>query len=191
LKDPERLIDSDLEARELLRAALREEPSAAAAAQLHAALGLEVPSAPLATASAPWLASKWLALATVAVVAGYGAYRVRPAEHAVNSAPPAPRIEQAAPAPEPRSSLTDELRQLDAARESLAKREAVQALRALDAYEARYPHGALREEALALRVETLHTLDRVAARELARSFLRSYPRSVHRARVQAQLDHAR
>lgn len=178
MNEPQRLIDLDPEARELLLAGRVEQPSAAAAARLHAALGLK----PLL---APWLAAKWLAMGAVVTITGYGVFRPEPP---APTAPAPTAVIAAAPVADP---LADELRRLDRARAQLRAQTAAQALASLDAYELQYPHGTLREEALALRIDTLVALERRAsAHELARAFLRMYPGSVHRLRVQAQLDDA-
>jgi hypothetical protein len=185
VNEPERLIDLDPEARELLRAGRAEAPSAAAAARLHAALGLKPLLAPL-------LATKWLAMGAVVAITGYGVFATEPA---ANTAPantaPASAAPASASASRVEDPLVDELRRLEGARARMRASAPAQALALLDAYDARHARGTLREEALALRIDTLVALDRVgAARELARVFLRTYPSSVHRLHVQAQLDDA-
>jgi hypothetical protein len=96
---------------------------------------------------------------------------------------PAQELETGAPA------LRDELARLERARTALRDRRARVALTALDDYDLAHPHGTLREEAGALRIESLFALDEVArASDLARRFLRSYPHSVHGARVASRLE---
>ena len=84
--------------------------------------------------------------------------------------------------------LREQAQLLDAARTLLALGDAPGALARVGDYDRRFPSGSLREEALLLRIEALaSTGDRGAASNLARGFLRSYPESVHAARVAALL----
>jgi hypothetical protein len=86
-------------------------------------------------------------------------------------------------------ALRDELARLERARTLLRDRRARAALTTLDDYDRTHPHGTLREEAQALRIETLFALSEVPrASDLAQRFLRSYPHSVHGARVSSQLE---
>jgi hypothetical protein len=59
--------------------------------------------------------------------------------------------------------------------------DAAGALRELDHYRARYPHGDLAEEALALSMEARAGLEDRAARVLAEQYLRQFPRGRFRA----------
>jgi hypothetical protein len=59
------------------------------------------------------------------------------------------------------------------------------ALGLCEQYPARFPHGALREERDALRVEALARIGDAGARAAAEAFFATYPRSVHRARLEA------
>jgi hypothetical protein len=86
-------------------------------------------------------------------------------------------------------ALRDELVRLELARTQLRSQRARAAASALDDYDRVYPLGTLREEALALRIETLFALHEPArAAELARSFFLAYPHSVHGTRVRGQLE---
>jgi hypothetical protein len=58
------------------------------------------------------------------------------------------------------------------------------ALGLCDQYPARFPHGALREERDALRVDALARIGDTGARAAAEAFFATYPRSVHRARLE-------
>jgi len=87
---------------------------------------------------------------------------------------------------------TDRLREeadaLDGARELLTLGDAAGALATLDAYQRRFAGGALREEALLLRIEALvRAGDRTTAGAEARRFLKTFPTSVHVNRVAALL----
>jgi hypothetical protein len=191
------------------------DPVPLAASQDHApAFGGPPAAAGSATPGASVLASKWLLLGS-AGVALVGALtwsrfvtpavpRARPPAESVGThAPaeplpsaaessalpadqsPAPRREAVADAP----ALRDELARLERARTALRDRRSGLALSTLDDYDRAHPHGALREEAQALRIETLFALGEVArGNDLAQSFLRSYPHSVHGARVSSQLE---
>jgi len=87
------------------------------------------------------------------------------------------------------SSLTRELSLLEQARAALSQHAAAQALLALDEYQARFPSGSLRVEAAALRIEAVGQAgNRVLARQLAESFLSSFPSSPLTARIRATVD---
>lgn len=81
-------------------------------------------------------------------------------EVAPKPAPRRARREASPPSSRPESSLSEELRLLDRAREALANQESQAALRTLNRYRARFPSGVLAPEALVLRVEALAALDR-------------------------------
>jgi hypothetical protein len=84
--------------------------------------------------------------------------------------------------------LREEADVLDAARELLTLGDAAGALARLEAYQRRFAGGALREEALLLRIEALvRAGDRATASAVARHFLQTYPTSVHVRRVAALL----
>lgn len=90
------------------------------------------------------------------------------------------------------SAQVDRLREqaeaLDSARTLLASGDATGALGQLADYNRRFAGGALREEALLLRIESLARVgDRSTASALARRFLKAYPASVHADRVAALL----
>jgi hypothetical protein len=80
--------------------------------------------------------------------------------------------------------LAREVAALDEARAALRRGELGAARRVLDAYEADPGRGALRAEALYLRIETLvQAGERSAAAEVARQLLRTYPGSAPAARA--------
>ncbi|AKU98230.1 hypothetical protein AKJ09_04894 [Labilithrix luteola] len=85
-------------------------------------------------------------------------------------------------------SLEREIELLDAVKKKLGAGATVDASRALDAYDAEFPHGALRPEATVLRVRTLLLQgNRAAATKLADDFLAKHPSSVHGKRIRALL----
>jgi len=90
----------------------------------------------------------------------------------------AERLRRRAPAALPASDLRDQIALVDAARGAVRAGANDRALALLRRYDASYPDGAFRPEALALRVEALdgagHALE---ARALAREFLARYPQS--------------
>jgi hypothetical protein len=122
-------------------------------------------------------------------------------------APPSPRsidstepaIEPPAmptPAPAPRvpahtgddDALTEELPYIDRARRSLAEGEPADAIVSLNAYELRFIHPRLAEEAQVLRIEALVRLGKTEpARSVAERFLRADPASPYAKRVQSLL----
>ncbi len=81
--------------------------------------------------------------------------RVIPAKTPVVQAAPAPVV--AAPAPRG-SSLLEEARQLEGVAQELKSGRVAEALAGVDAYEAKYPSGALRLEALGFRVQAFEQL---------------------------------
>ena len=82
-------------------------------------------------------------------------------------------------------SLSEEVHLLSRAEQQLNSGHADEALSTLGEHERRFPHGALAEERMAARVQSLCVLGRVAeARADLTRFARAYPRSAH-------LDHAR
>ncbi len=82
-------------------------------------------------------------------------------------------------------SLPEEVHLLSRAEQQLNAGQADEALSTLGEHERRFPHGALAEERMAARVQSLCALGRVAeARADLARFARAYPRSAH-------LDHAR
>ena len=110
------------------------------------------------------------------------------------SRPPAAASPHASPAREPArhvasahaDALGDEVTAMDAARAAFAAGDARDALRRLDAYDAGFPRGLLREESAALRAETLlATGDRRGAARIASAFLAAHPSSPHAARLRA------
>jgi hypothetical protein len=82
-------------------------------------------------------------------------------------------------------SLPEEVHLLSRAEQQLNSGHAEEALATLGEHERRFPHGALAEERMAARVQSLCALGRVAeARSDLTRFARAYPRSAH-------LEHAR
>jgi hypothetical protein len=116
-----------------------------------------------------------------------------PADERVIEAPALERQRPAAAAPPGRRtepdgarSIAGEIRQLDAARRSLAGGDPAGALTAIDAYRRANPAGVLRQEATLLRIEALaRSGNRSAAREAARRFLRNNPSTPHENRIVA------
>ena len=91
-----------------------------------------------------------------------------------------------APSPAPTSAgdLRDQIALLDAVRAAVKGGSSERALVLLRRYDATYPGGAFRPEALALRIEALDQDGRHAeAQALARDFLARYPQSPVAARV--------
>jgi hypothetical protein len=87
------------------------------------------------------------------------------------------------------SALSVEITLVQDAARALAGGDAAGALRVLDRYDRKWPHGALAEEAGALRVQALQRTDRAAeARTLARKLLEAHPHGVLAARLQRVLD---
>ncbi len=78
------------------------------------------------------------------------------------------------------SELQQQMALLDRARDQLQSNHAAEALRALDAYDARFAKGGLAQEAEVLRMQALFANgDRAAASALARQFLAANPTSSH------------
>jgi hypothetical protein len=86
----------------------------------------------------------------------------------------------------PADSLAEEVNLLRSARVALDRGDGAQALRLLDAHEARFQRGTLYEERLASRVLALCAVGRIdAARTTAQELERAAPRSPHLPRVRA------
>jgi uncharacterized protein HemY len=86
----------------------------------------------------------------------------------------------------PADSLEEEVNLLRSARVALDRGDGAQALRLLDAHEARFQRGTLYEERLASRVLALCAVGRIdAARKTAQELERAAPRSPHLPRVRA------
>jgi TolA-binding protein len=105
----------------------------------------------------------------------------------VPTAPAAPHTRARATTPrEHPSALGEQVSALDSAHRALASGDAAGAIRQLDDYEARFPEGALFEEAEVLRVEALVGAgDHAAAERAGQRFLAAHPNSPHAARVRA------
>jgi outer membrane protein assembly factor BamD (BamD/ComL family) len=85
-------------------------------------------------------------------------------------------------------SLVLETEMLDSARRALSSGRADRASAELDAYERRFPKGALAEEALRLRIEAARRAGDVAtAKRLAQAFSRRYPKSAYAKRLETLL----
>jgi hypothetical protein len=85
------------------------------------------------------------------------------------------------------SHLAEEVAALDRARRLVAT-DPERALRQLDEYEQRFPHGDLAPEALVLRIEALvRAGERARAEVLATSYLASHPKSPHAKRIRTIL----
>jgi hypothetical protein len=151
--------------------------------------------------AAKWLSTKWLAIGGVSVVLVTGGAllatkqeprptpRADRAELSQRAAPPAssetPQAtagSSASPAPGT-LSIADEIALLDEVRAALRAQAHRDALRSLGRYEARFPSGALAEEARFMEVEALAVDEPGSAKQRAAHFLRTYPNSVHGARV--------
>ena len=90
----------------------------------------------------------------------------------------AEKLHRRAAPPAPAADLRDQIALIDAARTAVKAGANDRALALLRRYDANYPAGAFRPEALALRVEALDAGGhRAEARALARDFLARYPHS--------------
>ena len=88
------------------------------------------------------------------------------------------RVRRHAPAAPPAADLGDQIALMDAARTAVKSGQTERSLALLRRYDASYPAGAFRPEALALRIEALAADGRSGeARALAREFLARYPQS--------------
>jgi len=86
---------------------------------------------------------------------------------------------------QPTANLHEELALLEQVRTALRGGQTDAALRRLARYDSRFPQGALREEALVLRMEALHASGQTAAADALRSkFLVDHPDSPHQERVE-------
>lgn len=113
----------------------------------------------------------------------------------VTQAAPAPAVVEEEPAPkapvsrpQPRASdaLAAELRALEEARGAFVRGDHAQALRLLDAYNARFPRRSLGTEATVLRIETLVKRgDRAQATRLGRDFLARHADGPYARRVRS------
>lgn len=96
--------------------------------------------------------------------------------------PPPPPVASAALPPEP--TLADEVSSLDAARRALSSGDGPGAVRALDAFQGKFPRARLGTEALVLRIEALVASGRLGeARGLGEPFLAAHPDSPFAPRV--------
>lgn len=86
------------------------------------------------------------------------------------------------------TSIEREIELLDAVKSRLGAGNTAEAARALDAYDAEFPQGALRPEGTVLRIRTLLLQgNRAAASKMADDFLAKHPGSVHAKRIRALL----
>ena len=173
--------------------------SVGAAVTAAAAPAAAAPVVAAKSALGGWVAAGMFAAAAVTAGVVGSRWSAAPAPAAVHTkapaapaiaAPPAdtpvaaPRIEKVrrraavAPVPTPAADLRDQIALLDAARTAVKAGSSERALVLLHRYDASYPGGAFRPEALALRIEALSQDGRRAeAQALAREFLTRYPHS--------------
>jgi outer membrane protein assembly factor BamD (BamD/ComL family) len=85
--------------------------------------------------------------------------------------------------------VSREVAMLDSARASLAASDFDATIQQLNHYDLTYPHGHLRSESLAVRIQVYERKqDDAHARELSEQFLREYPVHPFAARARALLD---
>lgn len=102
--------------------------------------------------------------------------------------PRAPHRRTSSAPPAPHDTLAAELTALDGARSALATSEPAKAQALLDAYDADFPLGALREESAVIRIEALVANGRSdEARRRADLFVTSHPTSPHAPRLRRLL----
>lgn len=90
------------------------------------------------------------------------------------------------------NSIAGEIERLDVARRALGDSRPRDALRALSDYDARYPAGALKQEATLLRIEALSAAgDLDSARRIGDRFLRDNPRTPHEQRIRTAIRETR
>jgi hypothetical protein len=108
----------------------------------------------------------------------------------VSPPPQPPRVTTPAPTtPAPQSSLREESRLLEGARDALRRGDVQGALAALDAEGKRFPNGVLDQERRTLLVGALAASgDKARAAEEARAFERIYPSSPLLPRVRAEVE---
>jgi hypothetical protein len=83
------------------------------------------------------------------------------------------------------ADLAEQVRLVDRGRALAASGDASGALAVVDAYDRRFAHGILAEEAALVRIQATQARgDRADSASLARRFLAQYPESVHRGKVQ-------
>lgn len=112
-----------------------------------------------------------------------GSTSVAPPRTAAPVAPAAPP-----PTESTASSMPSELAALQQARASLASGDPARALSMLDAYVARFPHGAMAQEAAVLRIEALvRAGDRPAAQRAADAYVAANPHSPYLDRIRSLL----
>ncbi len=94
------------------------------------------------------------------------------------AAPPAPAVAPAPPKTASAVTLDEEVLAIDHARGALSAGDAAGALQAVDAYDARYPNGALAQESAEVRIEALFRAGkRAQAEKLAARFVAAHPNS--------------
>ncbi len=198
----------------------RERARAAGLAAIGAGAGasaaLLAGGAKAAGKSALLLGAKWVVVAAIPIsVATVSYVALRPSEAPLPKpvasaavAPPSgspsasplpdgPPLEAAAvppvvaPAPSPSTqhkvlSLEEQITELDAARHALARGD----VSLLDRYLAAYPHGAMHEQALWLKISQLQERGRTSeAKARARELLSAYPRSSYAEKARRILEH--
>ena len=102
------------------------------------------------------------------------------------SAVPAPAAAPPARKAQPPSSLDEEVLAVDRARSALTSGDATGAVQLVDAYDARYPNGALSQESEEIRVEAFFRAGkRAQAEKLAAQFLSAHPQSPYARAIRA------
>ena len=92
------------------------------------------------------------------------------------------------PSPSAPVSLADEMKSAEAIRSASREGRSADALRLLDEHDARFPNGALAEEALVLRIEAFAKAGRASeAKALADKFLTERPKSPYAPRVRSTM----
>jgi hypothetical protein len=192
----------------------RARTAALASVGVGASVGLVAGTAKGAGQAASWVALKWLAIASLPVALATAGYlkvtsRTEPAPVTVAPAFPVARLQQpsatplvaaqpaasVAPSAEPPrttakpnetaahpalASLQKEITELDAARHALARGD----VSVLDRYLAEHPRGALREQALWMKISSLQQSGRHAeASALAKRLLAAYPNGAFAAKA--------
>ncbi len=157
--------------------------------------GASAPTA-AATVADDWspVAVEVTSLPAVPVQTPPGALVRRIEPPSAQATPPAPGPDDVPPhdAVTPGPSLSSEILSLDLTRKALAVHDGRRALSLLRDYDARFPEGALRSEAVMLRIETLVAVDRKAdAARLGREVIAGDPDGPYVARIQSLLGDAK
>ncbi|HEX8793712.1 MAG TPA: outer membrane protein assembly factor BamD [Polyangiaceae bacterium] len=148
------------------------------------------PSAPVMVQRAPTAVAKPAPLPSIAPAPVESVEAAPMASSSVT--PPRAAAPAASVAPGPTESATSsvpsELAALQQARAALGAGDPARALSMLDAYGARFPHGAMAQEAVVLRIEALvRAGDRPAAQRAADAYLGANPQSPYVDRIRSLL----